>query len=115
MARIRVTDTLWFGDSELCRAENNKNQAIIHACKEPCHRCAIGYREKSLSADHPAYLAWEQGSHLYLNLIDPAVPLFKRESFDIFLSFADRMMTAKLPTLIHCNQGQSRAPSLPSV
>lgn len=112
MVKICVAETLWFGDAELCRSGNSQGQAIVHACKEPCHRCAVGYQEKSLSSNHPAYLSWESGNHLYLNLIDPPVPMFKRESFDIFLNFADRMRAAKLPILIHCNQGQSRAPTL---
>lgn len=85
--------------------------AIVHACKEPCHRCAVGYREKSLAADHPHYLAIERGNHLYLNLIDPSLPLFKFESFSIFFDFVDRQIVAR-PVRIHCNKGESRAPSL---
>lgn len=112
MGRIFVTDTLCFGDGGLCQPHSNQNQVIIHACKEPCHRYAVGYEERSLQTDHTAYLAYECGSHLYLNLIDPPVPLFKKQSFDIFLSFVDRMHKEARPIFIHCNQGQSRAPSL---
>jgi predicted protein tyrosine phosphatase len=53
----------------------------------------------------------ERGHHLYLNLIDPEAPLFMMPSFVAFLAFVDREIAAR-KVLIHCNQGESRAPSL---
>jgi hypothetical protein len=52
--------------------------AIVHACKDPCHRCAAAYTEKSLKPDHPHYLYLERGNHLYLNLINPPVRRSRR-------------------------------------
>jgi protein-tyrosine phosphatase len=54
---------------------------------------------------------FKRGHHLYLNLIDPPQPLFMMDSFSEFLVFADREI-AERHVLIHCNQGESRAPSL---
>jgi predicted protein tyrosine phosphatase len=47
-----------------------------------------------------------------MNLIDPPVPLFMRESFEAFFRFACRFWDGGANILIHCNKGESRAPSL---
>ena len=112
MIQTCVTDLLYFGDGASCSSENSQKYAMIHACKDPCHRRAVGYSEKSLNPAHPSYLAYEEDNQLFLNLIDPPVPLFKLESFKIFLAFATCANGSDQPVLIHCNQGQSRAPSL---
>lgn len=108
MAVTRVHDRLMFGAIDDCIAAGEC--AVIHACKIPCHQTRIGYTG-SLHPDHQHYRSYETGHHLYLNLIDPPLPLFKKESFDAFFDFTDRMMKTR-DVLIHCNQGQSRAPSL---
>jgi hypothetical protein len=103
---------LTFSDISGCSHKpSDTSLAIVHACKEPCHRCAAGYTQKSLPADHPHYLFLVRGNHLYLNLIDPPVPLFKRESFTAFFAFVDAQIKHR-PVHIHCNKGESRAPSL---
>src|SRR5882762_8838896 len=85
--------------------------AVVHACKSPCHQRAVGY-QGSLPNTHANYLVLSNGQDLFLNIIDPRKPLFMPASFNVFLSFADRewLVRRKLP--IHCNQGESRAPSL---
>lgn len=108
MTLHHVHDRLSFGALEDCI--HGGDGAVVHACKIPCHRACVGY-QNNLPPDHPYYLHYESGRHLYLNLIDPPVPLFKKESFDIFFDFMDRQI-AHHRVLIHCNQGQSRAPSL---
>jgi protein-tyrosine phosphatase len=45
-------------------------------------------------------------------MIDPPAPLFKLSLFASFLGFAERHVSNDTPILIHCNQGQSRAPSV---
>lgn len=102
---------LCFGDISLCQSDIRDEHAMIHACKEPCHRHACNYNSRSLDTQHPHYLAYENGYDLYLNMIDPPVPLFQIESFQIALEFA-RVHIPKRPLYIHCNKGQSRAPSL---
>lgn len=100
-----------FAGIDGCCHQPSDALAIVHACKEPCHRCAVGYKEKSLGATHPNYLVHQNGNHLYMNLIDPPVPLFKPESFTAFFAFMDRQLPHR-PVRIHCNKGESRAPSL---
>lgn len=84
--------------------------AVVHACKEPCHREVVGY-DKKIDPSHPDYLSYERGNHLYLNMIDPPVPLFQAATFKRFFEFVDRHIIARR-VVIHCNQGMSRAPSL---
>ena len=85
--------------------------AVVHACKHPCHQGAVGYRG-SLPSSHPHYLVLERGNNLFLNMIDPPKPLFKLELFRAFLDFAGRHWDVGDNLLIHCNLGDSRAPSL---
>ncbi|MEX1014324.1 MAG: hypothetical protein WDZ80_04155 [Candidatus Paceibacterota bacterium] len=61
---------------------------------------------------HPNYLVKEDELNLYLNIIDPPVPLFMPETFTAFLKFAVHHFEEDRNFLIHCNQGESRAPSL---
>ena len=107
-------NSLGFGNIEGCQAAqkemNNEQWAVIHACKDPCHRNFVGY-EGNLAKEHPCYLSDADEHNLYLNLIDPPVPLFQKQSFDIFFDFIDRQL-GKRTVLIHCNKGESRAPSL---
>lgn len=110
MTITHVMDGLSYGDLSACAACGAES-ALVHACKEPCHRAGVGYASRSLDKDHPHYLSLEQGRHLYLNMIDPPQPLFQRASFARFFDFVDRHIET-CPVLIHCNKGESRAPSL---
>lgn len=110
MPRCHVTDRLCFDDLSGCRHDDG-GLSFVHACKEPCHRHAAGYQQRSLESQHQHYLSVEKPHHLYLNLIDPPVPLFKLQSFALFFDFVDREIAIR-PVLIHCNKGESRAPSL---
>lgn len=56
--------------------------------------------------------SWSGGSDLYLNIIDPPIPLFKPELFSSFLNFAMKHWDNDKKLVIHCNQGELRAPSL---
>ena len=109
--RQEVHERLSFGDQASCTHTIDGSLAVVHACKEPCHRRAVGYATRTIAKTHPSYLVHERGHHLYLNLIDPAQPLFMMPSFEAFLSFVDREIKER-DLLIHCNQGESRAPSL---
>lgn len=95
----------------------------VHACKDPCHRSAVRYTTKSLPKDDPHYLSLElvspypplsgepQRRDLYLNIIDPPIPLFQLETFRLAMGFIEK----RLPdgdVMVHCNEGRSRAPSI---
>jgi len=98
------------GNLSDCGAGNEK-LAIIHACKHPCHINAVGYTG-NLNRDHPNYLTLIREFDLYLNIIDPDKPLFMPPLFNTFLEFAGRLWDEGSEILVHCNQGESRAPSL---
>ncbi|HDY67281.1 MAG TPA: hypothetical protein ENH85_05760 [Candidatus Scalindua sp.] len=107
---IKVVEKLFIGSEADCRIGDD-DWAIVHACKSPCHQRAVGYRG-SLPRSHPNYLVLEEDSDLYLNIIDPPGPLFMPTIFTSFLEFAQRHWEQGRKILIHCNQGESRAPSL---
>jgi hypothetical protein len=107
---LEVYERVWVAGDQECRSGDGE-WAVVHACKSPCHQRAVGYRG-SLPQSHPNYLALDQGWDLFLNLIDPRGPLFMPASFITFLDFADVHWEAGRKLLIHCNQGESRAPSL---
>lgn len=107
---IRVYERINLGSAESCRA-GSPRLAVVHACKSPCHQQAVGYRG-NLPSTHPYYLALRKAHDLYLNIIDPPLPLFKLETFTSFLEFATVQYGSGAEILIHCNQGESRAPSL---
>ena len=111
MSALReVHPRLFVGDLAHCQP-GTSDRAVIHACKIPCHQRAIGYTG-SLHKDHPGYLALADPHNLWLNLIDPPSPLFQLESFHAFFAFAAPRFDSGQPLLIHCNQGESRSPSL---
>lgn len=102
--RVFVTNELscTHGDGEL---------AVVHACKSPCHQNAVGYTG-NLSNQHPNYLVLEKENDLFLNIIDPAEPLFMPPLFSHFIEFSNKHWSQGKKIIIHCNQGESRAPSL---
>lgn len=115
----QVFDRIHIADMEGCRVENaiGKARTKIHACKSPCHQQAVNYTG-SLHPDHLHYLYFTVQdrslgkNELYLNLIDPHIPLFKQESFDIFLRYTQAAYDDGQDIIIHCNKGRSRAPTL---
>jgi len=101
---------VFVGTAEDCRSGETA-WAVVHACKSPCHQHALGY-SKNLPPTHPNYLVFERGADLFLNIIDPPVPLFQPPLFVETLRFSHAHAAAGRQLLFHCNQGQSRAPSL---
>lgn len=87
--------------------------ALVHACKDPCHRAVIGYAGRSLPSDHPEYLVARRGNELFLNLIDAPTPdLISKLAIDAALDFIHEQCEQGVPTCVHCNQGLSRAPGI---
>jgi predicted protein tyrosine phosphatase len=107
---FQVHDRLYVGTANEC-FEDRPGWAVVHACKSPCHQRAVGYRG-SLPSSHPHHLVLERERDLFLNIIDPPRPLFQRATFSTFLGFTARHWQAGAEVFIHCNQGESRAPSL---
>jgi len=87
--------------------------AIVHACKEPYHRKAVGYRLWNAPKTHPEYLIARRENRLMLCLLDLPVSWFiKKEMIDQTLDFIDEMRANELKVMVHCAQGQSRSPSI---
>ncbi len=98
------------GSLDHCRP-GSSDCAVIHACKSPCHQRAIGY-SGSLPKAHEHYLARADEHDLWLNLVDPHIPLFQIDSFTHFLAFAAPRHDSGQSLLLHCNLGESRSPTL---
>lgn len=110
---IEVYNKLYVGTNIDCQQET-AGFAIIHACKEPCHRQAVGYRG-NLKSNHPSYLMHLHGDrHLYLNMVDmdqELMPQYTHPIIERCMLFIDRHLTDK-KVLVHCNWGISRSPSI---
>jgi protein-tyrosine phosphatase len=104
-----VIKGIFVGDDSTC-CKGTEKLAVVHACKLPCHSKAVN--GKFLDRADPNYLSVRDPFNLYLNIVDPAIPLFFIETFKIALSFMKEQWAAKRPILIHCNGGWSRSPSL---
>ena len=87
--------------------------AIVHACKEPYHRQAVGYSGRACSKSHPEYLIARRGNRLMLNLVDVDNPDWVHPSIvDTAMQFIDENLNNGHKVLIHCNQGCSRSAGL---
>src|ERR1700719_963891 len=113
-----ILPALSIGDLDACKEITQRGWTstwtVLHACKEPCHRAALGYTGRGADANHPEYLWAERGEHdLYLNLVDAPDPNF----FSVFLlcralDYLTQKHQAALASngrtvLVHCNKGHS--------
>ena len=86
---------------------------VVHACREPYHRSALGYKGRAAPKVHPEYLIARRGDRLILNLIDGEDPAYiPKEIIDAALAFVEESLGLRRRVLVHCNQGHSRAPSI---
>lgn len=85
---------------------------IIHACKDPYHRQALGYAGRSAPKDHPEYLIAYRGNHLILNLVDAPNPAYiPKEIIDEAIKAIVTNINS-LKVFVHCNQGMSRSATI---
>lgn len=112
---IEIYKNLFIGN-ELDYETNVKQQEgwiVIHACKEPYHRQAVGYSGRACAKSHPEYLFAQRGNHLILNLVDVDDPNWVSPIIvDETMKFIDDGLKKGLKALIHCNQGMSRSAGL---
>lgn len=108
-----IHGTLYVGDEQSCARINDADWAVVHACKHPCHRRAVGYRG-NLPDSHPHYLHYRSNGDLYLNIVDMSQPQkheYMRPMVDQTFDFIDEHLGGRR-VLIHCNEGRSRSPTL---
>ena len=87
--------------------------AIVHACQEPYHRLAVGYRGWNAPKNHPECLLARRDNRLMLCLRDLPVSWFiRKEMLEQTLDFIEQMHDSGLNVLVHCFQGRSRSPSI---
>jgi len=83
---------------------------VIHACKEPYHRQALGYFGRSVSKDNPEYLIARRDNCLILNLIDADSPNYiPKEIIDEAIHAIHDNLENGVRVFVHCNQGVSRS------
>lgn len=106
-----ISENLFIGNDADCSTVGS-DFAVIHACKT-CHQKGVGYRG-NLSPSHPNYLVYENHNNLFLNIVDMDRELLSKFTHPIMKSalnfIRDHIKTEKI--LVHCNQGQSRSPSI---
>ncbi|GGK20570.1 hypothetical protein GCM10007962_13370 [Yeosuana aromativorans] len=86
---------------------------FVQACKEPCHRKALGYTGRTADKNHPEYLIAYRERRIILNMIDsPTGKYFENILFEKSIEFINEHSNNGKRILIHCNQGISRSPSI---
>lgn len=112
---IEILTNLYIGnqDDYERKVKLQEGWAIVHACKEPYHRQALGYKGRAADRNHPEYLIAKRGNRLILNLVDVDNPEYiSKEIIDTALQFIHDNLNQGLKVLVHCNQGQSRSASI---
>lgn len=112
---IEIYPNLFIGivdDYEL-QVKGKPDWLTVHACKEPYHRQALGYRSNGAPKDHPEYLIARRENRLILNLVDAPNPAYiSKEIIDAALEFIHAGLRNSCKVLVHCNLGESRSPSI---
>lgn len=87
---------------------------VVSAARDPWHREALGYTGRGAPKDDPEYLLAHRDRRLLCNLIDADDPAFVREEIvtGVIEAIDTALSAGNIKVLIHCNQGQSRAPTL---
>lgn len=111
---IEITKNLYIGSQEdyEFNVKHQPNWFVIHACKEPYHRQALGYTGRAVSHIHPEYLIAEREERLILNLVDVNDPKYiSKVIIDKAISSINQNIQTK-NVLVHCNLGISRSATI---
>lgn len=108
---------IYVGNSDdAAQVKDNPDWVIVHACKT-AHKAEIGY-EKSLAQDHPSYLIHMtpgNDQEIFLNMVDMKAELLPQYTDPILRAafhFISGHVAAGKKILVHCDQGNSRGPSV---
>lgn len=112
---IEVKPRLYVGDESswtAIQASVGRGWAVVHACKEPHHRQAVGYTGRSPDKNHPEYLVAKRDQEIMLNMVDaPTSKFFSQQLIAPALDFMGHYHFEQgEKVLVHCNQGHSRSP-----
>jgi predicted protein tyrosine phosphatase len=109
---IEIYPNLFIGNEKdyESRVRHEPGWCIVHACKEPYHRRALGYHSKAAPKNHPEYLIARRDNRLILNLVDaPDSAYIPKEIIDAALEFIKNNLKGGNHVLVHCNEGCSRS------
>lgn len=93
-----------------------ENWSVLHCCKDPYHKELVHYRG-NLSPSHPDYAFKIDGNRMALNLVDmdnytEQYLNFYKNMFENAFQFLEEHRKMGKEILIHCNLGESRAPTI---
>lgn len=110
---IEVHPNLFVGDEKDALAAIGPDWFVIHACKEPYHRAALGYTGRAAPPEHPEYLFAYRPDCLILNLVDaPDLAMIRAEVISEAIDAIGHYLLRRKKVLVHCNRGESRAPTI---
>jgi predicted protein tyrosine phosphatase len=95
------------------RVRHESGWAVVHACKEPYHREAVGYTTPTPPEDHPEHLIARRDTRLCLNLLDAPDPAdIPAEVMDAAVAFIHEHLMAGGRVFLHCQMAMSRSPGI---
>lgn len=112
---IEIHPNLYIGNQHDYEANirHEPEWCVVHACKEPYHRRALGYTGRAAPKNHPEYLIAHRDNRLILNLVDAPDPAYiPQKIIDTALEYTDTCLNAGNCVLVHCNEGCSRSPGI---
>jgi hypothetical protein len=106
---------LFIGTMNDIAQTNDRDWAFVHATQS-IHYKIFGWNTTTNkpNKDHPNYIFYEKDNRVSLNWVDGAAHLYNWsgvETFNKILDFIEKWSNQR-KVLIHCDQGQSRAPTL---
>jgi len=113
---IEITKDLFIGDiNDFYRNSQDKSMAFVHAT-QTVHYKLMGWdrQNNKPSKNHPNYIKLMSGNRFSLNWVDGGAHLYNWTGVDTFieiLNFIEKCISEK-KVLIHCDQGQSRSPTV---
>lgn len=113
---IKLLETnLFIGTLDDLSHTNNQEWAVVHAT-QTIHYQIFGWNRTTHKPgkNHPNYIYYEEDNRISLNWVDGAEYLYNWSGVETFikiLNFIDKWIPKK-NVLIHCDQGQSRSPTL---
>jgi len=113
---IQLPDTnVFIGTASDLAQTNGQDWAFVHAT-QTIHYQLFGWNKTTNkpNKNHPNYIFFEKENRLSLNWVDGAAHLYNWSGIDTFIKILDfiEKWSNQRKILIHCDQGQSRSPTL---
>ena len=110
---VEVFPNLFVGDADGIPEAKKRGMFIIHAAKEPWHRERLGYKGKAAPQDDHRYLYDANEDEMWCNLVDAHdVKYIPNDLVASIFTLIHRKLYFHQDVFIHCNKGESRAPTM---